>query len=78
MLALIFAVGMIAAGAALIIRAVVPQPWLLNKPLSCDLCMSFWSSVVFGMLIGTNSIPAVVGGVAVSVLVLKAVNRLGD
>lgn len=21
--------------------------WLLEKPLSCDLCMSFWSSLVF-------------------------------
>ena len=87
-LAAILTLGLFAAGLALILRAVAPQPWLLHKPLSCDLCMSWWGSVVgaavrFGGAVGVDSdmslitvAPAVVAAVAVSVVVLKSINRL--
>lgn len=87
----ILTLGLFAAGLTLILRAVAPQPWLLHKPLSCDLCMSWWGSVVGALvqLVGAGSgageaasvsiaavAPAVVAAVAVSVLLLKAINRL--
>lgn len=83
LLPLIFTLGLIAAGTTLIVRALVPQLWLLVKPFSCDLCMSWWSSLVsmIGLMsvqsdLDTTALPAVLGGVAVSVVLLKAVNRL--
>lgn len=81
MLSLLFTIGLVAAGTALIVRAVVPQHWLLVKPFSCDLCMSWWSSLVASVLVGGFGLPgmcAAVGGTAVSVFLLKAVNRLGE
>lgn len=48
------AVGIAASGATAIIRAVVPQTWLLHKPLSCDLCMSWWSSLALTATLATD------------------------
>lgn len=85
LLTTILAVGLIAAGLTQVVRAVVPQQWLLNKPLSCDLCMSWWSSlagVVVAAVGGTVAWPAaplvVPGSVAVSLLTLKAISRMGE
>ena len=78
-------VGLLASGAALIVRAVVPQHWLLVKPWSCDLCMSWWSSLVMGAAAGfvTDTPPlvaavAAVGGTTVSVAALKVINKIGE
>lgn len=83
MLPLLFTIGFMAAGIALITRAVVPQTWLLNKPWSCDLCMSWWGSLVSSVVAGSvgghttlASLGAALGGTAVSVVVLKTVNRM--
>jgi len=85
LLAMIFAVGLCAAGSALIVRAVVPQLWLMAKPFSCDLCMSWWSAVVSSVAVATldgagplTAGVAAVGGTALSVVLLKATNRLDD
>lgn len=85
LLATILAVGLCAAGSALIVRAVVPQLWLMVKPFSCDLCMSWWSSLVASAAIATidgtgilTASVAAVGGTAVSVVALKTANRLDD
>ena len=81
MLSLLFTIGLIAAGAAQIIRAVVPQHWLLVKPFSCDLCMSWWGSLVASVFVGgmgLSGMCAAVGGTAVSVFLLKATSRLGE
>lgn len=85
MLPLLFTIGLMAAGAALITRALVPQHWLLVKPFSCDLCMSWWGSLVSSVVAGAvgghtslASLCAALGGTAVSVVVLKAANRLGE
>jgi len=84
-LSMILAVGLCAAGSALIVRSVVPQLWLMVKPFSCDLCMSWWSSIVASVAVATldgagplTAGVAAVGGTAVSVLLLKATNRLDD
>ncbi len=78
------AMGLAAAGIVMIIRAVVPTMWLLHKPFSCDLCMSWWSSVAlsmwaffgeYGSLLGVTTL---LGSVAVSVLALKGSNRLAQ
>jgi hypothetical protein len=77
----ILAIGFAAAGLALVVRALVPTLWLLIKPFSCDLCMSWWGSVVFTLLAGEWSVDALTGlfgGVAVSVAMLKVVSSLSD
>lgn len=82
-------VGLFAAGATQIIRALVPTLWLLVKPLSCDLCMSWWGSLA-GAGLGSltkccqtaNGLPDLViivgAAVAVSVVTLKTVGKLTD
>lgn len=84
-LALAAATGFAAAGLALVIRAVVPTLWLLVKPFSCDLCMSWWGSVAFtglrvvGQGVSTiDALPDLFGSVATSVVVLKVVGKLSD
>ena len=76
-------VGLAASGVTFIVRALVPQMWLLHKPLACDLCMSWWSALaVTGWSIWcgdvglSQSVVAVLGGVGVSVLAVKTANRL--
>lgn len=76
--------GLSAAAIALIIRALVPTMWLLHKPFSCDLCMSWWSSVAlsmwafFGEYGSLSSVSTLLGSVTVSVLALKGSNRLAQ
>ncbi len=76
--------GLCAAGATAVIRAVVPQLWLLFKPFSCDLCMSWWTALGTTAILavdsddlrGVSAALTVLGGVAVALLVTKAANRL--
>jgi hypothetical protein len=80
--------GLAASGITSIIRAVVQEArplWLLEKPLSCDLCMSWWSSlavVLFWSLTEPVSpvaaLLAVPASVAVALLSTKAANRLSS
>lgn len=77
------AVGIAASGATAIIRAVVPQTWLLHKPLSCDLCMSWWSSLALTATLATvepmpiaQSVVVVAGAVGAALLITKTTNRL--
>jgi hypothetical protein len=37
-------VGLFAAGATMVTRELAPLAWLMVRPLSCDLCMSWWGS----------------------------------
>lgn len=82
-------IGLSAAGLTAIARTVAQDhgnpEWLLVKPLSCDLCMSFWGSLI-STVIWSISRPFVVpefvltitAGVGVSLVAIKAANRLGD
>ncbi len=78
-------VGFFAAGTTHAARAVAPQPWLMHKPLACDLCMSWWSSWL-GVLLMSLYQPlelfsagvVVLAAVGLSVLLLKLVWRLGE
>jgi hypothetical protein len=76
--------GMSAAGAAFVVRAVLADwlpRWLLLKPFSCDLCMSWWGSLAFAGVHGGADWPSlwpVPGAVALSLLVLKTHARLAD
>lgn len=79
----IASVGLGASGVTAIIRAVVPQTWLLHKPLSCDLCMSWWSSLALTATLATvepmsiaQSVVVVTGGVGAALLLTKTANRL--
>jgi hypothetical protein len=59
--------GLCAAGATHAARALAPQGWLLHKPLSCDLCMSWWSSWLGVVLLWVGgSFP--VGGGAIGMI----------
>lgn len=85
LLAIALVVGLCAAGATLVVRAVVPQLWLMVKPFACDLCMSWWSSLVASVVVGgiegrgaLTAMVSALAGTAVSVVILKAVNRLDD
>lgn len=88
LLGAVFVVGLAASGITAIIRAVVQEirpTLLLVKPLSCDLCMSWWSSVVVTICLlaarevhGLQSVVAILGGVGVSLLSVKTANRLSD
>lgn len=84
-LALVVLFGLAASGITAVIRAVVPVPWLLVKPFSCDLCMSFWASlsVVTSWVLVESVSPvaamlAVPASVAVALLSTKAANRLSS
>lgn len=85
LLTTILAVGLIAAGVASVVRAVAPQEWLLHKPLSCDLCMSWWSSFVMTAWVHVLEKPpfpflvsVIFGATMVSIVALKTANRLGE
>lgn len=72
-------VGFAAAGATSIIRAVVPTLWLLVKPFACDLCMSFWTSLVLtALLMPDMPVHIALGAVAVSIVTLKTIGHLSD
>lgn len=80
--------GLAAAGVTFVVRAVVDElrpALLLHKPLSCDLCMNWWSSVALGAWrVIDFSLPLgecaqlVLASTAVGVLATKAANRLAD
>ena len=91
-LAFTFLLGFAAAGASTVLRTVLSEfvdlnvigiskiaSWLLfNKPLTCDLCMSFWSTLglaFFGF--GTSfGILEVLAAMAVSTFALTAFKKL--
>jgi hypothetical protein len=87
-LALILVLGLAAAGAVAVVRAVVQEVrpiWLLEKPLSCDLCMSWWASVavvLFALVIEALALPvaplAVLASTAVSLACVRGSNRLSE
>jgi hypothetical protein len=77
--------GLFAAGCTFVVRKVVPQDWLLFKPFSCDLCMSWWSAWLGVILINVtepmgflHAVPIVFAGTGLSVLLVKMGNRLSD
>ncbi len=84
LLPLILVIGLASAGAVAVIRAVVQELrplWLLYKPLSCDLCMAWWTSLgaipfVSESIRVFDAALVVFGGVGVSLLAIKAANRL--
>lgn len=87
-LVLVALFGLAAAGLTATVRAVVQETrplWLLEKPFSCDLCMSWWSSVAvvvaWAVHDGLAFIPgllAVFGSIGVALLVTKAATRLSS
>jgi len=84
-IALLF--GLAASGLTAIFRVTIGDrkpEWLLHKPLSCDLCMSFWTTaaVAAGWTLEhpTTVIEGAIGalaGIGGALLVTKAANRLG-
>lgn len=88
LLAIALLFGLAAAGITATVRAVVQEArplWLLEKPLSCDLCMSWWSSLSIVVAWAAHEsiafIPAalaVFGSIAVALLVTKAATRLSS
>lgn len=78
-------IGLAASTATTIVRAVVPTLWLLIKPFSCDLCMSWWLSLAIsvsrdhwrGLEIPDRAL-VTFAAVAISITVLKIHNRLSD
>jgi len=82
-----FLVGLAAAGLAQVARALAPLSILTRKPVSCDLCMSWWGALLATAV--TRPWPltwrevalagvVVLAGVAVSLLVLKTTTKLRD
>ena len=88
LLPLAFVLGLAAAGAVAVVRAVVQEVrplWLLAKPLSCDLCMSWWSSVAVALyalaldLLDAPVAPlAVLASTGVCLAVVRGSNRLSE
>ena len=87
MLTLILVCGLSSAGITAIARTVAQDygkpEWLLAKPLSCDLCMSWWGSVAsMGLAALSESVSpsaamlAVLGSVGVGLVTVKAASRL--
>ena len=88
MLLAVLMLGLAASGLTAILRAVVQEvapDRLLEKPLSCDLCMSFWSTIALvGLWCAEEPMPwiqaplAICGAVGVSLLSVKAASRLSS
>lgn len=88
LLALVVVLGISAAGATAVVRAVVMDRWpalLLTKPLACDLCMSWWSSValvIFALITDRLAVLdaplAVLASTAVSLAFVRGSNRLSE
>ena len=78
--------GLAASGVTNIVRAVVPQHWLLVKPWSCDLCMSFhssWAMLLVTLFDTAAPLPTigecgliVSASTAAALVVTKIINRL--
>jgi hypothetical protein len=86
-LGLALACGLAAAGMTATVRTLAQDygraEWLLIKPLSCDLCCSFWgslSAVLLASAAESVSVPAAMlagfGSIGVSLLGIKAAMRL--
>lgn len=78
-------IGFAAATSAIIVREFVPALWLLRRPFSCDLCMSWWMSVglyVFDLTRAPwpvyNPPLVVLAATLLSIVLLKVVNRLSE
>lgn len=79
-------VGIAAAGLTNIVRAIVPQHWLLVKPWSCDLCMSFhssWVMLLVAMLDTRAPLPTIgeaglliTASTAIALVITKIIGRL--
>jgi hypothetical protein len=88
LLALALLLGLVAAGSVDVIRAVLMEVrpmWLLVKPWSCSLCMSWWCSVAavtfYGVTIGLtvpDALLATLASTAVSLGVVRGSNRLAE
>ena len=86
LLAAILIAGLVAAGITATARTIAQDhkpEWLLEKPLACDLCMSFWGSAASAVwlvaidFVGGVRAPLVLfGGVGVALLATKAASRL--
>ena len=50
MLTTILTLALGAFGLTAVLRALAPLELLLRKPLSCDLCMAFWTATLFSSL----------------------------
>lgn len=75
--------GLAAAGATFVVRAVIDSAnplWLLRKPFSCDLCMNWWASLGLVMIDPAHSFgecaQLVLASTAVGVVATKVANRL--
>jgi hypothetical protein len=81
--------GFAAAGIALVLRAVAPLSWQIVKPIACDLCMSWWGSLLvvaawrIGALRGSSAYQygvdfaiTVLAAIPVSIATLKLIERL--
>jgi len=88
LLAFVLLLGIAAAGAVAVVRAAVQEVrplWLLEKPLSCDLCMGWWSSValvLFALVAGRLEVLdaplAGLASTAVSLALVRGSNRLTE
>lgn len=86
LLTLVIVLGLATSGLTAVVRAVIDSAnplWLLEKPFSCDLCMSWWSSIAltgaWAAHEGIALVPgmlAVLGSVGVALTVTKAATRL--
>lgn len=81
-------IGLSASGITAIARTVAQDhgkaEWLLEKPLSCDLCMSFWGSFLSVAVWSAHqplgfaeAAVTMFGGVGSALVLTKAANRLG-
>lgn len=77
-------VGLSSAGLCFVVRALIPVTILILKPFSCDLCMSWWGSIIAVVLLTGEwtwtslraAAVTVLAGTAVALLVIKIVIRL--
>ena len=80
LLALVFGLG--AAAATVIIRELAPITVLLRKPVSCDLCMSWWLSVfhalAFGFMISNDLLVlfCILPSMFISMVALKLIVKI--
>lgn len=74
--------GAAATGIGMTLRALAPRALRLRKPLSCDLCTAFWSSVLVALLVGDawddcgSSVSVLFGSTAVAALALRLFLRI--
>lgn len=77
----ILIVGTAAFYMTLLLRALMPAKVLARKPVSCDLCMSFWCSApcLFPFGVSLPEIPAyLLASAGVSLLLLTAKKKMAS